>query len=120
MGIQILFGFNPPFVSRNMHARKNHNWIIITWRENIVNGKSDTPPRIHEIMIAGYRRMTPAEKLKRVSELTITTQQLALARILKQYGPCSQREQQLRLAALRLDRETMIRVFGWDPVEKGY
>ena len=80
----------------------------------------DTPPHIQEMIIEGYRRMSPQEKLKRVSELTKAVQQLALARIKKQYGPISEREQQLRLASLWLDRETMIRVFQWDPREKGY
>lgn len=80
----------------------------------------DTPPHIQEMIIEGYRRMSPQEKLKRVSELTKAVQQLALARIKKQYGPISEREQQLRLASLWLDRETMIRVFQWDPHEKGY
>ena len=30
------------------------------------------------------------------------------------------REKFLRLASLRLDRETMIEVYGWDPEEEGY
>ena len=46
----------------------------------------DPPPRIQKILITGYRRMSPQQKLKRVSELTKTVQQLALARIRKQYG----------------------------------
>ena len=80
----------------------------------------DTPPHIQKILIAGYRRMSPQQKLKRVSELTKAVQQLALARIRKQYGALSEREQQLRLAALWLDRDTMIRVFHWDPRVEGY
>jgi len=32
----------------------------------------------------------------------------------------SERELRLRLAALWLDRETMIEVFAWDPEEMGY
>ncbi len=80
----------------------------------------DTSPNIQEILIAGYRRMSPQQKLKRVSELTIAVQQLALARIRKQYGEISERDQRLRLAALWLDRDTMIRVFHWDPHVEGY
>ena len=41
----------------------------------------DTPPHIQKMLIAGYRNMTPQQKLKRVSELTKAVQQLALARI---------------------------------------
>ena len=72
------------------------------------------------MLIAGYRNMTPQQKLQRVSELTKAVQQLALARIRKQYGEIPEREQKLRLAALWLNRETMIRVFDWDPQKAGY
>jgi hypothetical protein len=81
---------------------------------------SDTHPAIHKMMIAGYRYMSPQEKIKRVNELTKAVQQLALSRIQKQYGNISEREQQLRLASLWLDRETMMRVFAWDPQKEGY
>ena len=80
----------------------------------------DTPAHIQRMLIAGYRNMTPQQKFQRVSELTKAIQQLALARIRKQYGEISEREQKLRLAALWLNRETMIRVFDWDPHEAGY
>ncbi len=80
----------------------------------------DTPPHIRKILIEGYRRMSPQQKLQRVSEMTRAVQQLALARIRKQYGALPERELRLRLAALWLDRETMIRVFGWDPHVEGY
>ncbi len=39
--------------------------------------------------------MSAQQKLKRVSELTLAVQQLALARIRKHYGPLSEREQHL-------------------------
>jgi hypothetical protein len=82
---------------------------------------SDTPPEIEEILLEGYRRMAPHEKLARVMELNEATRQMALARIRATYGPgLSEREERLRLAALWLDRETMVRVFGWDPEIQGY
>jgi hypothetical protein len=81
---------------------------------------NDTHPKIHQMLIEGYRRMTPEQKLHQVDELTKAVQQLALARIQQQYGDIPEREQQLRLAALWLDRETMIRVFNWDPQKEGY
>lgn len=81
---------------------------------------TDTHPRIRKLLIEGYRRMSPQQKMKRVSELTQGVQQLALARIRRQYGEISEREQRLRLASLWLDRETMIRVFDWDPQVHGY
>ncbi|HYU35194.1 MAG TPA: hypothetical protein VEW48_23830 [Thermoanaerobaculia bacterium] len=82
---------------------------------------SDTPPEIEEILLAGYRRMTPAQKLERVMDLNRAAREMALARIRATYGPdLSEGEERLRLAALWLDRETMIRVFGWDPEVQGY
>ncbi len=80
----------------------------------------DTSPEIQKIIIAGYRQMSPQQKLKRVDELTKAVQQLALARIYKRHGNISDREAQLRLASLWLDRETMLRVFNWDVQEHGY
>lgn len=81
---------------------------------------NDTPPEIRKILIEGYRRMSPQQKMQRVSEMTKAVQQLALARIRKQYGDISEREARLRLASLWLDRDTMVRVFNWDPHKEGY
>jgi hypothetical protein len=75
---------------------------------------------MHKLQIEGYRRMSPREKMKRVSEMTESVHQLALARIRKQYGDRPEREHRLRLASLWLDRETMIRVFDWDPKAHGF
>ncbi len=61
--------------------------------------------------------MTPAQKLNRVEALNEAALQLAASRIRRQYGPLPDRA--LRLASLWLDRDTMIRVFGWDPEEHG-
>ncbi len=78
------------------------------------------PSHIQEILVEGYRKMPPWEKMKRVSELNKAIQQLALSRIRKQYGDIPEQEKKLRLASLWLDRETMIRVFNWDPQKEGY
>jgi len=62
---------------------------LSTGRENEMNmnfGLNDTTPEIEKILIAGYRQMTPQQKLQRVTELTQAIQQLALARIRQQYG----------------------------------
>ena len=80
---------------------------------------SDTHPKVEQLMIEAYRAMTPAQKLARVQALNETVMQMAAARLKKEYGPMSERELRLRLASLRLDRTTMIRVFGWDPEQHG-
>ena len=79
----------------------------------------DTDPEIEEIQLRRYRQMTPAEKLKRVLDLNRTAETMAAARLEKQYGPLDPHELELRLASLRLDRQTMLAVFGWDPEEQG-
>lgn len=81
----------------------------------------DTPPDIEEMILERYRSMTPREKLALVIDLNRAAQAMAAARIRAQYGPnLPERELHLRLAALWLDRETMIKVFGWDPEVEGY
>ncbi len=82
---------------------------------------TDTPPEVEEILLEGYRRMPPIEKLRQVFDLNRTAQRMALLRIEARYGPnLTERELRLRLAALWLDRETMIKAFGWDPEIEGY
>jgi hypothetical protein len=81
---------------------------------------TDTDPKIQKILLDGYRKMSPQQKMLRVSELTKSIQQLALSRIQKQYPNSSEREQRLRLASLWLDKQTMIDAFGWDPQAEGY
>lgn len=81
----------------------------------------DTSPAAERVLIEGYRRMSPRDKLQRVVELNHALEQLARARIRQQYGDgLTEREMRLRLAALRLDRDVMVKVFGWDPHEEGY
>ena len=83
-------------------------------------GISDTSPEAREILDEGYRRMTPTQKLQRVVSLNRALATLQKARIRAQYGDISDEEMRMRLGALRLGRETMIKVFGWDPEEKGW
>ena len=81
----------------------------------------DTSPAAERVLIEGYRRMSPQQKLERVVALNRALEQLARARLRAQYGEqMPEREMRLRLASLRLDRETMIKAFDWDPEERGY
>jgi len=85
----------------------------------VSGGPSDTPPAMERILIEGYRRMSPREKLARVVALNRALDQLARARIRAQYGDISEREMRLRLAALRLDAQFLTDAFGWDPRVRG-
>lgn len=83
--------------------------------------KTDTSQDAEKILIEGYRRMSPARKLERVYDLTEAINQMALLRIKRKWGDAlTERELRMRLAALWLDRQTMISVFGYDPKESGY
>lgn len=81
---------------------------------------SDTSADAERVMIDGFRRMSPAQKLERVAALNRALVDLATARLRRQYGPSmSPRELRLRLAALRLDADTMRKAFDWDPATHG-
>jgi hypothetical protein len=83
-------------------------------------GVTDTDPDTMNRLVEAYRRMTPQAKMRAVSDMTKAVQYMALARIRKQRGAATERELRLRLASLWLDRETMVRVFNWDPEHEGY
>ena len=81
---------------------------------------SDTSPAAERIIIDGYRRMSPVEKLEQVAALNRALVMLSTARLRAQYGAAmSPRELRLRLAALWLEPETMRTIFHWDPAVHG-
>ena len=81
---------------------------------------SDTSPDAERVLIEGYRRMSPAEKLERVAGLNRALVTLSTARLRAQYGAAmTPRELRLRLAALRLEPEIMRTVLAWDPAVHG-
>jgi hypothetical protein len=59
------------------------------------------------------RRMTPAEKLERMRQLTLAVQQLAFAGC-QQYPDATDDEIWLRLAARRLGPEWVKKAYGWE------
>lgn len=78
----------------------------------------DTRPEVVGVLLEGYRRMTPAQKLARVADLTAAARQMAAARIRSQYPEADEAEVRMRLGTLVLGRETMRRVYSWDPPEE--
>lgn len=75
---------------------------------------ADVTPAIEAIVVDGWRRMSPAEKVRQVRELTRTTRRFALAGLRDRYPDASDAELSRRLAAFWLDRDMMVRVFGSD------
>ena len=80
----------------------------------------DTHPAMKVLLIEGYRRMSPTEKMDRVRALTLAVQELALADIRRRHPEADAREQALRLASRRIEPELMLRAFGWDVRTQGY
>jgi hypothetical protein len=76
---------------------------------------SDTDPRALEVFLECQRRMTASEKLQGILQLNRMVFETARAEIRRQHPGIGEREVFLRTAARHLDRETMLRVYGWDP-----
>ena len=72
----------------------------------------DTSEEAREVMRRLYASMTPAEKLKRMSELTVAANQLALAGLRSRHPNESERALLLRLARIRLGDELVNRAYG--------
>ena len=75
----------------------------------------DTHPTIAKMMVDGYRRMLPAEKLARCGDLSSAVRQLSAARIRAEHPGADEREVRLRVAALLYPAELMKRALGWVP-----
>lgn len=81
---------------------------------------NDTHPKIEAMLIEGYRKMSPMQKLERVCALTRAVQELALLDIRRRHPNADPREQALRVASRWIEPELMVRAFGWDVREAGY
>ena len=76
---------------------------------------SDTDPRALQVYLDIHRRMTPTQKLRTVFQMMEMLWNLSETGVRALYPQAGEREVFLRTAARRLDRRTMIRVYGWDP-----
>ena len=72
---------------------------------------ADTSLAVERLQVDAWRRMSPVDKARTVDGLTRTSQALALAGIRQRHPGASERECFLRLAALKLGRETTLRLY---------
>jgi hypothetical protein len=79
----------------------------------------DTHPDIERIWIDGIRKMSTAEKMRRIVELNRLGYRLALADVRSRYPDETEREWDLRVASRYFSADVMRKVFHWDPDEKG-
>lgn len=81
---------------------------------------NDTHPMIEVLLIEGYRRITPSEKLERVVALTRALHELALPDVRRRHPVADPREQALRVASRTIEPGLMLRAFGWDVRKAGF
>ncbi len=86
----------------------------------ISRSAKDTHPMANAVIVEGYRKMTPVQKIERVRSLTLAIQELALADIRRRHPEADTTEQALRLASRWISPELMRRAFGWDAQKAGY
>jgi hypothetical protein len=72
---------------------------------------ADTSVEIEDRQIGAWRRLSPAESLRLVSETTRAVNELSLAGIRRRYPHATERECFLRLAAIRLGADTVRRLY---------
>ena len=82
-------------------------------------GIPDTHPDAEKVYIDLLRKFTISKKLNMVKEITFSCQQIALTGIKERYPGADEKEIRLRLAALWLPKDIMLRVFSWNVAEKG-
>jgi SOS response regulatory protein OraA/RecX len=60
------------------------------------------------------------KKIDQIFSMIETTRTLAMSGLRSRYPDASEEELKKRLAALVFDRETVMKVYGWDPDKEGY
>jgi hypothetical protein len=81
---------------------------------------NDTHSEIEALLIEGYRKMSPAQKLGCVCDLMQAAKELALLDVRRRHPDADAREQALRVASRWIEPELMLRAFGWDVGKEGY
>jgi hypothetical protein len=76
---------------------------------------SDTDPKAMEVWLDLQRRMPAGQKLMAVLAASHLVLRMYEAGVRLQYPEADDREIFLRVAARHLDRDLMIRAYGWDP-----
>jgi len=81
---------------------------------------NDTHAKIAALLVEGYRKMSPSQKLECVRALTRAVQELALLDVRRRHPGADEREQALRVASRWIEPDLMRLAFGWDVRELGY
>ena len=76
---------------------------------------ADTTPEVMQVWLEHLRNMTPGGKIATVFELIRFARDMAAAGVRSRHPNADEREVFLRVAALHLTRDEMIRAYHWDP-----
>ena len=86
---------------------------------NRYNWMADTDEKAFEALIEIQRKIPPGERFALSLQHSGMLMNMAEGNVRRLYPEASEREVFLRAAARRLDRETMIKAYGWDPEAGG-
>lgn len=111
-------GRPPTFVAVG-HLAVGDQRHIFLWIMDTSRFPDDTSAEVTRVQFALYNRMTVAERVRRVSELTLTANACALAGLRRRHPGATERELLLRLAVLRLGEETVANAYDWRPPRDG-
>jgi hypothetical protein len=75
----------------------------------------DTSQTAEVLMIELIRKQTPEQRAQKIITLNNRARAMHLIGIQRRHPDADEREVRMRLASLWLDRDTMIRLFNWDP-----
>lgn len=81
---------------------------------------ADTDEATERKLIELTRAMSDEKKLSLLFSMIETGRQLSFAGLKNRYPQASPEDLKKRYAALVLDRETVMKVYGWDPKIEGY
>jgi len=81
---------------------------------------ADTDEESERVLIELARKASVWQKFQQVASTTEACRAFAMAGLRRRYPQATEAELRKRLAALVLDRETVIKVYGWDPKKEGY
>jgi len=79
-----------------------------------VNPSTETSAAARSVQVELLRRMSPMERLRRMTELTLAVQQIAFAELRRRHPQAPDDELWLRLAVRRLGRDVVRTVYGRD------
>ena len=81
---------------------------------------SDTDEETERVLLELVRAIPAGRKFQQIAEAAETCRAFALAGLRSRYPDATEAEIRRRLAAVVLDRESVIQAYGWDPEKEGY